>query len=391
MSDKGIFYKIELSALVSLLGIIILFSISIFVVLIAPTYVDKSWTSPTSPYQVQIYELADPNVFISGATQGPQNVETVDRIQAGFSLLAFQESEAVRIHTTPELEKYVTRRGDKKVKLTSRLLLLRPSVPTDKKVNYQMYELFDPQKKEAFILGSSDTVLENWIDGPHYVILDPQQLWHTLDGVIFYHNPQEYLVVPYRNLNQKLTYRYDPAGEPIASVEELKSDKYRFLSRKELIEMGERIYASEGCFYCHTDQTRTLVQDLVLNGSDSYPAPPSSANEYIYQNVTFPGTKRNGPDLSRVGVKRPSRDWHKAHFWSPKSQSVGSIMPSFRHFFDFDPHGTDKSPYSVPNYRFEAVFQYLMTKGTRITPPTQAWWHGKDPIQTKLIIEGLKK
>ncbi len=32
--------------------------------------------------------------------------------------------------------------------------------------------------------------------------------------------------------------------------------------------------------------------------------------------------------------------------------------------------------------------QYLMTKGTRITPPTQAWWLGKDPIKTKEIIEG---
>ena len=32
-----------------------------------------------------------------------------------------------------------------------------------------------------------------------------------------------------------------------------------------------------------------------------------------------------------------------------------------------------------------------MTKGTRITPPTQAWWLGKDPIQTLEIIEGKKK
>ena len=67
---------------------------------------------------------------------------------------------------------------------------------------------------------------------------------------------------------------------------------------------------------------------------------------------------------------------------------TGLIMPSFRHFFDFDPRGTAKSPVGIPNYRFEAIYQYLMTKGTRITPPTQAWWLGKDPIRTKEIIEG---
>ena len=66
-------------------------------------------------------------------------------------------------------------------------------------------------------------------------------------------------------------------------------------------------------------------------------------------------------------------------------------MPSFRHFFDDDPRGTSKSPYGIPNYKFEAVYQYLMTKGTRITAPTQAWWIGKDPIQTTQIIEGKKR
>jgi len=132
------------------------------------------------------------------------------------------------------------------------------------------------------------------------------------------------------------------------------------------------------------------VQDVVLNGSDSYPAPPSSANEYIYQKITFPGTRRIGPDISRTGVKRPSRDWHKGHFWSPQSASKGSIMPAFRHFFDNDPRGTGHNQMGIPNYKFEAIYQYLMTKGTRIFPPTQAWWLGKDPIQTLEIIEGRK-
>ena len=66
-------------------------------------------------------------------------------------------------------------------------------------------------------------------------------------------------------------------------------------------------------------------------------------------------------------------------------------MPSFRHFFDFDPRGTSSILPGVPNYRFEAIYQYLMTKGTRITPPNQAWWLGKDPVKTKEIIEGQRR
>ena len=59
---------------------------------------------------------------------------------------------------------------------------------------------------------------------------------------------------------------------------------------------------------------------------------------------------------------------------------MGSIMPAFQHFFDNDPTWNKAAhAMGIPNYRFEAMYQYMMTKGTRITPPTQAWWLGKDP------------
>ncbi len=382
------FHKIEISAVLTIIGIIFLFSFSVAIVLIAPNSIDKSWTEPTSSYQVQMYEISDPHVYLSSEVYGGQNVQYVYHLKDGFSLLSFKETETVRITAPKELEKYVTKYGDKILKLTSKLLLLRPSTK-ENKGDYQEFELYDPNKKEAFTLGSSDPILENWVD-ENFTVLDPVEEFHKLPGVIYVSNPREYRVLAYQYGSDK-GYRYDPAGEAVASLDELKGKGFGFLSRKELISMGEKVYAEQGCWYCHTDQTRTLIQDVVLNGSDSYPAPPSSANEYIYQNITFPGTKRNGPDLSRTGVKRPSRDWHKSHFWAPKTQSKGSIMPSFRHFFDFDPRGTSRIEMGVPNHRFEAIFQYLMTKGTRITPPNQAWWLGKDPLNTKAIIEGRKK
>lgn len=379
MSGHGPLHKVELSAVLSVIGILLLFSVSVMIILIAPSYVDKSWTEPTSPYQVQVYELADPNVFISGVGQ---EVMVVNRIVEGLTYVAFKESETLKIQAPEELQKYITKKDETTLKLVSKVLLLKPLKIMGK--NGETFELYDPQRKEAFLVGT-DSTTENWVDKDFVVLENNKQ--EDSPGLIFQINPREFLYSTYQ-VADRVHWRYDPAGKPIDSVEEMLAKPLEFLSRKQLIELGEHIYAIEGCSYCHTDQTRTLVQDLVLNGSDSYPAPPSSANEYIYQKVSFPGTKRNGPDLSRVGVKRPSRDWHKSHFWSPKTQNRGSIMPSFRHFFDFDPRGTARSPVGVPNYQFEAIFQYLMTKGTRITPPTQAWWTGKDPLKTIDIIEG---
>lgn len=390
MSKNNFIHKIDKSALVTLIGIIFLFSFSIIITLIAPRYIDPSWTEASSSYQTQMYEISDPHVYISSSTKKGPELQIAYHLRQGFSLLAFQESQTVKIESSDELKKYITKSGETPLKLTTRLLLLRPSKKKNDNSRFVVFELFDPGKDEVFAQGETEGSLESWVD-ENFVILEGKEghPYHKEHGVIFVSNPKEYRVKKYHFGNEE-GWSYDPTGEPIGSIEELKSHELGFMSRKDLIALGEHIYAIEGCWYCHTDQTRTLIQDVVLNSSESYPAPPSAANEYIYQHITFPGTKRNGPDISRVGVKRPSRDWHKGHFWSPKTESKGSIMPAFQHFFDDDPRGTGGSVVGIPNYRFEAVFQYLMTKGTRITPPTKAWWLGKDPVQTKQIIEGKK-
>jgi cytochrome c oxidase cbb3-type subunit II len=408
--------KIELSAVLTVLGIILLFSTAIIVTLVAPNYVDPTWTSPTTPYQVQMYEVEDPYLYLSSAATEGQTLQYVHHLKENFTLLAFKESGNIRIIAPPDLEKFITPVDDKILKLTSRLLLLRKpqgdSVATAEKlrlqkqkeweeknpdwkkqglvnVYYEFLELYDPKLPELFSFSNSGGSSQNWVD-KDFTLLDEklQQPYHKDYGVVYVLNPVEFRISP-TQFGSRKGWRYDSQGEPVKSLDALKEMK--FYSRKELISLGEHIFAIEGCWYCHTDQTRTLIQDLVLNGSESYPAPPSSANEYIYQKITFPGTRRIGPDISRVGVKRASRDWHKSHFWSPKTASKGSIMPAFQHFFDDDPRGNAPGRIGIPNYQFEAIYQYLMTKGTRITPPTEAWWLGKDPIKTKEIIEGKRR
>ncbi len=412
---KNFFYRLEWSALVSVISIILLFSGSIIVTVIAPNYVEREWIEPSSPYQVQMYEVSDPNFYISSGSQGANDLQFVYHLKNDYTLLAFQDSATVKVLAPPELEKYVTRQNDPHLKLTSRLLMLRK--PADKEkaqtmvkdlqnkweqahpnwkekkltpINYIIMEIYDPKVEEAFAVGQTDGILDNWIDKDKYELLEgPKQKYHTMHGVIYVSNPTlyRYKVKKYDGL---ASWFYDPDGQEIKSYQELTSPPLAFISRKDLIREGEDVYRIEGCWYCHTDQTRTLIQDVVLNGAPNFPAPPSSPNEYIYQHITFPGTKRNRPDLSRVAIKRPSRDWHRAHFWAPRTQSAGSIMPSFRHFFDAHPRETNPAVPGVPNRQFEGIYQYLMTKGTRITPPTQAWWLGLDPVQTIDIIEGRK-
>jgi len=413
MSLKNFVHKIENSALWTVAGIVLLFSTSLATILIAPNWMDPSWVEPSSIYQKQMYEISDPNVYISSSGKKGDDLQVVQRLQAGFTLSAFKESETVRIIAPPDLEGYVTKYGDPILKLTSALLLLRPpetaefdaksaadayyaklkeewaaAKPNIAAPDFTLLELYSPGLEEAFVQNNTDGVFESWVD-ENFSLLEGEGAvpYYTKEGAVYVHNPVEWRFSRY-TFGPEKGWRYDPKGNSISSIQELKDHELGFLSRQELILAGENIFKIEGCWYCHTDQTRTLIQDVVLNGSDSYPAPPSSANEYIYQETSFPGTKRNGPDLSRTGIKRPYRDWHKAHFWSPKSESPGSIMPAFQHFFDSDPRGTSLRVVGVPNYKFEAIFQYLMTKGTRITAPTKAWWLGKDPIDTQMLIEG---
>ncbi|MFI5343406.1 MAG: cbb3-type cytochrome c oxidase subunit II [Chlamydiales bacterium] len=416
-AEGNFLHKLDASAVWTIIGIILLFSFAIIVTLIAPNYVDQSWISPTSSFQVQMYEIEDPNIYISNASSSGADLQYVHHLKQDFTLLAFKESANLRIISSVELEKFITHEEDPKLKLTSRLLLLRvpeggmqekaQALQTElqkkwleqaqakgkgkiEKIYFQVLELFDPHKSEAFSYNTSEGILQNWVD-ENYVLLDEsvKQPYHSNYGVVFVQNPIEYRI-SFVKVGAEGRWVYNPKGTPVENLDQLKQKDLKYHSRKELIAYGEHIYAIEGCWYCHTDQTRTLIQDVVLNGSDSFPAPPSSPNEYIYQKITFAGTRRIGPDISRTGVKRPSRDWHMSHFWDPKTASAGSIMPSFRHFFDFDPRGTGKNTMGIPNQRFEAIYQYLMTKGTRITPPTQAWWLGKDPIRTKEIIEGQR-
>lgn len=85
---------------------------------------------------------------------------------------------------------------------------------------------------------------------------------------------------------------------------------------------GRDVYISEGCYTCHSQMVRPMVQDVLRYGQ------ASTANEYIYDHPFQWGSRRIGPDLARVGSKYPAM-WHYRHMIDPRSTSPGSPMPAY--------------------------------------------------------------
>jgi cytochrome c oxidase cbb3-type subunit 2 len=94
------------------------------------------------------------------------------------------------------------------------------------------------------------------------------------------------------------------------------------------VTLGRAIYNREGCWYCHTQQTRTIKADTVRYGWRGQDSPVSTPDEFVYDAPHMFGTRRVGPDLSRVGGKY-DRQWHVTHFRDPRALVPGSVMPPF--------------------------------------------------------------
>ncbi len=93
---------------------------------------------------------------------------------------------------------------------------------------------------------------------------------------------------------------------------------------------GRAIYAREGCAYCHTQQIRYLDADRVRFGA------PTLAWETRRDTPHLWGTRRIGPDLSRVGGVR-ALDWQYAHLYAPRAIVPASVMPGYPSLFDGAP------------------------------------------------------
>ena len=117
-------------------------------------------------------------------------------------------------------------------------------------------------------------------------------------------------------------------GKPFANTDSSKGPTGQLARLNEQQLQGRAIYVREGCWYCHTQQIRTLQADTIRYGWKGVAAPISTPDEFVYDSPHMFGTKRTGPDLARIGGKYDTQ-WHRTHFRNPRDLVKGSIMPTF--------------------------------------------------------------
>ena len=120
---------------------------------------------------------------------------------------------------------------------------------------------------------------------------------------------------------------------------------------------GRKVYIREGCWYCHSQYVRPVT------GEDRRWGPISQEGEYAFDVPHLFGTRRIGPDLSRVGGKYAD-DWHYAHHFNPRLVVPDSIMPAFPWMFK----GVDANGKPIPTDEMVALVAYIQKLGSNLGP-----------------------
>lgn len=135
---------------------------------------------------------------------------------------------------------------------------------------------------------------------------------------------------------------------------------------------GAHVYRANGCAYCHTQQVRGMDSDLARWGIRR-----TVAQDYLYENPVLLGTLRVGPDLTDIGTRNPSREWHLLHLYNPRIVVPGSIMPPYPYLFRKQKTGSTPSPNAlalagdfqpedgyevIPRPEAEALVAYMISR-----------------------------
>jgi cytochrome c oxidase cbb3-type subunit 2 len=98
---------------------------------------------------------------------------------------------------------------------------------------------------------------------------------------------------------------------------------------------GKNVFIAEGCVACHTQQVRNLDMDKVWGTRPGISADyANNSRTDVWRNTaTLMGSERTGPDLTNIGLRQPSSDWHLLHLFNPRSVVAASIMPSYEWLF----------------------------------------------------------
>ncbi len=131
----------------------------------------------------------------------------------------------------------------------------------------------------------------------------------------------------------------------LAEVESPETGLKYPLPRSGLAEAGRDVYRANGCIYCHSQQVRAA--DFGADQARGWGRRRSVSRDYIRDKPVFLGTMRTGPDLTNIGERQRSVDWHLSHFYNPQITSPGSLMPVFKFLFEQQKIRTSPSPQAL--------------------------------------------
>jgi cbb3-type cytochrome oxidase cytochrome c subunit len=92
-------------------------------------------------------------------------------------------------------------------------------------------------------------------------------------------------------------------------MDEEQTDIYP-MPRSGMAERGRKVYAANGCVYCHSQQVRAdyAASDIERKWGTRRSAP----RDYIFDRPALLGKERMGPDLSNIGKRAPAEDANAA-------------------------------------------------------------------------------
>ncbi len=142
---------------------------------------------------------------------------------------------------------------------------------------------------------------------------------------------------------------------------------------------GKAIFVANGCVACHTQQVRNVEMDKVWGERPGIPADYAANHrtDFWRNTATLMGTERTGPDLTSIGTRQPSQDWHLVHLYNPRIVVKESIMPAYPWLFEYkDKPQENDVVVNVPE-------DFLKGAGTVVA--------GKEALQLVAYLQSLKQ
>lgn len=129
-----------------------------------------------------------------------------------------------------------------------------------------------------------------------------------------------FFVAIFPALQNQNTYKPLPDFKPLTDLEH----------------QGKMVYINNGCVACHTQQVRNVDMDRVWGDRPNVAADYAgiTRTNFWVNTATLMGTERTGPDLTNIGKRQPSEEWHLLHLYQPRAVVEHSIMAPYPWLFE---------------------------------------------------------